>query len=260
VGRCAQVEHTKKESQEEKMKLIMYILPVAAFFIGVFCGYNMRKKEWKHRNKLVWDRIERRNIMRTINALVSAIDFKDHLTRSHSDNVQHYACAIAREMGLSKTEVERIKEACQVHDLGKIGVHDDILTKQDVLTEQEYKEIKLHSLAGAVILKPFRFLEKIVQLVRQHHERYDGKGYPDGIKGEEISIGARIMAIADSFDAMTNERPYRRAMTKEQAVAELKRNSGTQFDPRIVEVFLNVLEKHPDIFKQSEGSSHDAEA
>ena len=104
--------------------------------------------------------------MRTINALVAAIDFKDHLTKNHSDNVKHYVCVIAKEMGVTEKEIERLREACQVHDLGKIGVHDNILTKPDKLTEQEYHEIKLHSLAGAVILKPFHFLDKVVQIVR----------------------------------------------------------------------------------------------
>ena len=216
-------------------------------------GYRSYRLEEKTKSRLVWGRVERRNIMRTINSLVSAIDFKDHLTKSHSDNVKHYAVAIADALGLSRKEIETIAEACQVHDLGKIGVHDDILTKPGSLTEKEYREIKLHSLAGAVILKPFRFLSKVVEIVRQHHERYDGTGYPDGLSGDTICIGARIMAVADSFEAMTSKRPYRDAMSKEDAVAELKKHRGTQFDAKVVDVFLELLEKNPNLMKKNGG-------
>ncbi|MBU4304670.1 MAG: HD-GYP domain-containing protein [Candidatus Omnitrophica bacterium] len=234
------------------MKLFWNLLSIIIFFVGLFVGYGLRKKEEKRKSKLVWSRFERRNIMRTINALVAAIDFKDHLTKSHSDNVKHYACAIAREMKLPPAEIERIKEACQVHDLGKIGVHDNILTKPGKLTPEEIKEMRLHSLAGAVILKPFPFLEKIVEIVRQHHERYDGQGYPDGIKGEKICMGARIMAVADSFDAMTSKRPYRQPMNMAAAIEELKNNSGTQFDPKVAEVFIRLLEREPELLKSVE--------
>ncbi|MFH1093797.1 MAG: HD domain-containing phosphohydrolase [Candidatus Omnitrophota bacterium] len=164
------------------MNLWIYLLAITAFFVGIFLGYKISKEEGKIKSKQVWSRLQRRNIVRTINALVSAIDFKDHLTRSHSDNVKHYASVIAKKMGMPDNEIDGLKEACKVHDLGKIGVHDNILTKPDKLNEQEYKEMKLHSLAGAVILKPFYFLDKVVKMVRQHHERYDGKGYPDDLK------------------------------------------------------------------------------
>ncbi|MFH1458913.1 MAG: HD-GYP domain-containing protein [Candidatus Omnitrophota bacterium] len=232
------------------MDFLLYVFFAVLLFVGIFIGYAIRAKEEKMRQKRIWTRVERRNIMRTINALVSAIDFKDHLTKNHSDNVKHYACAIAEEMGLSMTEIKEIQEACQVHDLGKIGIHDNILLKPDSLTEKEYQEIKSHSLAGAIILKPFHFLKKVVKLVRQHHERYDGTGYPDGLSGKNIDLGARIMSVADSFDAMTQDRPYRDAMTQTQAIEELRMNSGTQFDPKVVEAFLKVLEKKPDIIKR----------
>ncbi|MFH1061337.1 MAG: HD domain-containing phosphohydrolase [Candidatus Omnitrophota bacterium] len=231
------------------MDLLTYILPIVTFFVGSFIGYRIYRKEERLRHRRVWSRIERRNVMRTINSLVSAIDFKDKQTRNHSDNVRHYAVAIAKAMGLSQSQIDTIKEACQVHDLGKIGVHDNILTKPGKLTEQEFKEMKLHSLAGAVILKPFHFLDKVVLIVRQHHERYDGTGYPDGIKAEKIDIGARIMSVADSFDAMTSKRPYRNPISKEDALAELQNFSGTQFDPKIVEVFIKLMNESTDLFK-----------
>ncbi len=231
------------------MDLSIYILPIVTFFIGSFIGYRIYRKEERLRHRRVWSRFERRNVMRTINSLVSAIDFKDKQTKNHSDNVKHYAAAIAKEMGLSKKHIDTIKEACQVHDLGKIGVHDNILTKPGKLTESEFKEMKLHSLAGAVILKPFHFLDKVVKIVRQHHERYDGTGYPDGIKGEKIDIGARIMSVADSFDAMTSERPYRESVSKEEALNELQDFSGTQFDPKVVIAFVKLMNERSDLFK-----------
>ncbi len=240
------------------MNFLSFIFPILTFFTGVFVGYRIYKREEKIKNKRVWNRFERRNLMRTINSLVSAIDFKDHLTKKHSDNVKQFACAVAEVMGFSQADIEMLKDACQLHDLGKIGVHDYILTKPDKLNEEEWKEVKLHSLAGAVILKPFHFLDKVVKLIRQHHERYDGQGYPDGIKEGNISLGARIMAVADSFDAMTNKRPYRNALSQEEAIEELKKNSGTQFDPKVVEAFLKLLKIKPELFKDSGEDVHES--
>lgn len=181
--------------------------------------------------------------LRTIDALTSAIDAKDHYTLSHSKKVTEYAVAIAEEMRLTAPQVEIIRRACQLHDLGKIGIHDYILTKPSKLTPKEWEEIKLHSLKGAEILEPLTFLNGVIELVRQHHEHYDGKGYPHRYKGEEIKLGARIMAVADAFDAMTTERPYRKAKSIKEAIEEIKRYCGTQFDPQVVEAFLRVIEK-----------------
>ncbi|MFH2137199.1 MAG: HD domain-containing phosphohydrolase [Candidatus Omnitrophota bacterium] len=231
------------------MKFLLFAFPVITFFFGIFLGYKISQQESKGKNKRIWSRVERRNVMRTINALVSAIDFKDHLTKSHSDKVRLYASLIAESMGLSTAEIETLKEACQLHDLGKIGVHDYILTKPGKLTEKEWTEIKSHSLAGALILKPFPFLSKVVEIVRQHHERYDGAGYPDGVTGDNITLGARIMAVADSFDAMVSKRPYKDAMPKDKAIKEIKKNSGKQFDPEIVDAFLALYKAKPELFK-----------
>jgi HD-GYP domain-containing protein (c-di-GMP phosphodiesterase class II) len=151
---------------------------------------------------------------------------------------------IAREMQLSVKEIDEIRSACELHDLGKIGVHDYILAKSEKLTAEEWEEIKLHSLKSANILMPFNFLDGVVDLVRQHHERYDGTGYPDGLKGEAIKLGARIMAVADAFDAMVSKRPYReQPFTKQEAIEEIKKNSETQFDPEVVKAFLRIVDK-----------------
>ncbi|RKY31257.1 MAG: hypothetical protein DRP74_05240 [Candidatus Omnitrophota bacterium] len=189
--------------------------------------------------------------IRTVMSLTSAIDAKDHYTRSHSENVTDYALAIAAELELSNKEIEHIKKACQLHDLGKIGIHDHILTKPGKLNPQEWEEMKSHSMKGVEILEPLHFLGDVIELIREHHERFDGTGYPDGTKGEKIPLGARIIAVGDAFDAMISERPYHKPRSIEDAKKELKNNSGTQFDPKVVEAFLRVLEKQPDIISYS---------
>ena len=186
----------------------------------------------------------RETYMRTIKALAQAIDARDHYTHSHSSNVARYAEIIAREMKLEPEKIDEVIDACQLHDLGKIGVHDYVLTKPGKLTPEEYEEIKEHALKGAQILEPLQFLGGVIVIVRQHHERYDGKGYPYGLKGEQIDIGARVMTLADSYDAMVSARPYRQhGLSKEDAVEEIRRGSGKQFDPKVVEAFLKVVHK-----------------
>ncbi len=183
----------------------------------------------------------RETYMRTIKALAHAIDARDHYTYSHSDNVARYAEIIARQMNVELPYLENIKDACQLHDLGKIGVHDNVLGKPGALTQEEFNEIKKHSEKGAQILEPLKFLDNVIDIVKHHHERWDGKGYPDGLKGEAIPLGSRIMAVADSYDAMVSARPYRKVgLSMNEAIEEIKRNSGVQFDPNVVEAFLKV--------------------
>jgi len=186
----------------------------------------------------------RSTYMRTIKVLAQAIDARDHYTHSHSENVAKYAVAIAEEMGLSTKDTEMIREACELHDLGKIGIEDNILSKDSALTTDEWKQIKRHPLTGAQILEPLTFLDGVIDLVRQHHEHYDGSGYPDGRRGEEILLGARIIHLADAYESMRSARSYRKTpLSKEEAVLEIKRNAGKQFDPRIVEAFLKAVNK-----------------
>ncbi len=182
--------------------------------------------------------------LRTIKALAQAIDARDHYTHSHSENVTKYSVIIAQEMKLSAKEIDEIRQACELHDLGKIGIHDYVLDKPAKLTPREWEEVRLHSLKGAEILAPLGFLNGVIKLIQQHHERYDGKGYPYGLKGESIDLGARIMAVADAFDAMISERPYReKPLTKQEAIEEIKKNSGTQFDSEVVQAFLKIVDK-----------------
>jgi response regulator RpfG family c-di-GMP phosphodiesterase len=186
----------------------------------------------------------RSTYMRTIRVLAQAIDARDHYTHSHSENVAKFAVAIAEEMGLSVNETRSIGDACELHDLGKIGIQDYILAKPASLNNTEWEQIKRHPLIGSQILEPLTFLGGVIDLVRQHHENYDGSGYPEGRKGEDILIGARIIRLADAYEAMCSARSYRKTpFTKEEALLEIKKNSGKQFDPKVVEAFLRVVDR-----------------
>ena len=182
-------------------------------------------------------------------SLAAAIDARDPYTHGHTERVTQYAMSIAEEIEdlPEAEEYENFKEtlhlAALLHDVGKLGVPDAILNKTSQLTKVEYEKIKEHSVTGATILNPIRELGDIAAEVRAHHERYDGKGYPDGLKGEDIPFVARVIAVADTFDAITSDRPYRERKIDEIAVEIIKDNSGTQFDPIIVSAFLLAYRK-----------------
>lgn len=179
----------------------------------------------------------------TIETLAAALEFKDTYTRGHSKRVQKYSIAIANEMGLDKKTVETLQYASLLHDIGKIGIEDKILNKNKKLNDSEFKKIRLHVSMGAEMIEPIKLLLDKVPAVKHHHERWDGNGYPDKLRGEKIPLAARIIAVADTFDAMTSKRPYRDAMTIQDAKKEIINNSGTQFDPSIVEIFERICDK-----------------
>jgi len=178
----------------------------------------------------------------TIRALAAAIDAKDPYTKGHSERVSKNAVALAQEMNLPDREIENIEYSALLHDVGKIGIEDSILGKKDKLTDQEFKKIKEHTIMGANIIKPVDFLKNSYKAVYHHHERYNGNGYPDGIKEEEIPLSARIIAVVDAYDAMGSDRPYRKKLGKDIIIKELKEQSGKQFDPEVVKVFLSIIE------------------
>jgi putative nucleotidyltransferase with HDIG domain len=175
-------------------------------------------------------------------AFSNVIDAKSPWTKGHSVNVTTYAVAIAEAMGLSEEEIFVLRTAALLHDIGKIGTYDKILDKEGKLSDEEFALIREHPKQGVKILEPIKGLESVLPVIRHHHERLDGRGYPDGLRGEEISTLARILCVADSFDAMITSRPYRDSTGKEYAIGELKRCAGSQFDPNVVDAFLNVLE------------------
>ncbi len=190
-----------------------------------------------------------KSYLHTLEVLAQAIDEKLPFTTMHSENVTRYSSIIAKELKFNDDKMEELRNACRIHDIGKIAVHDSILTKQTRLSEVEWDEIKQHSKKGAEILQPMPFLSGAVEIVKHHHERFDGKGYPDGYNGDAISLGARIIAVADAFDSMMTDRPYRKAFSPQEAVTELQTNSGTQFDPEIVAIFTKLIDKNPGIIK-----------
>ncbi|MBK5091937.1 MAG: GAF domain-containing protein [Actinobacteria bacterium] len=188
----------------------------------------------------------------TVKALARAIEVKDPYTYGHSERVTEYALAIARRLGASDPEIQNIKYAAALHDIGKIGIARKILDKPGALSEEEFVHVKTHPQLGDSIIEPVAFLKAPRSIIMHHHERYDGKGYPDGLAGEEIPLGARILAVADSFEAMMSDRPYRKALQVEEAVKELEVNAGTQFDPIVVRAFIEVL-KEGDFQRHSSG-------
>lgn len=185
----------------------------------------------------------RQNLIGSIFAFAKTIELRDHYTGKHVESTVRFATAIAKKLGLSDEDLENIRQAAVLHDLGKIGISDKILHKKSKLTDREFEEIKKHPQIAADIIRPIQFMHEIVPLVLYHHEHWDGKGYPTGLKGEEIPIGARIIAIADVYQALTSNRPYRKAFSKKQALEIIEEGSGTQFDPRIVDIFVKFLKK-----------------
>lgn len=177
----------------------------------------------------------------TMKALATAVEEKDRYTRGHSERVKTYAVELAKRLGVSSETISIIENACVLHDIGKIGIPDFIIHKDRDLTEEEYRQIKEHPAKGERIIRVIPFLEPARSIIRHHHERFDGTGYPDEIKGKEIEPGARIVAIADAYDAMTTERPYRGPLPRDHAIAVLKEQKGKQFDPELVDIFVRYL-------------------
>ena len=176
-----------------------------------------------------------------ITALAVAIEAKDPYTWRHSAEVSNWAAKIALQVGLSQAEIEDIKLAGIVHDVGKIHVPEDVLSKPSPLTPTEFDLVKSHAAWGAKILEPLK-MTALERIVRHHHESFDGQGYPDCLRGEQIPLGARIMTVADAFEAMVSARAYRKARPVEEALAELQRCRGTQFDPLVVDAFLRSIQ------------------
>ena len=186
----------------------------------------------------------------TVGALAEAVDAKDPYTRGHSERVGVYSSRIAREMDLNRELIERVYISGLLHDVGKIGIPDAILTKPDRLSDEEYTLIQTHPAIGARILESVAFLREVAPCVKHHHEWYDGstRGYPAGLKGKDIPLPARVIAVADTVEAMTSDRPYRKARGLEFVVAEIHKYSDSQFDPRVADAFLRLIEREGETF------------
>ncbi len=185
--------------------------------------------------------------MDTIEVLRLAVDAKDEYTRGHSDRVSYYSTRIGEKLGHSPEECERLRIAGVFHDIGKIGTADDILLKKQTLSKDEYEQIKQHPIKGAMILSAVSMFQDVVPIVRHHHEHVDGNGYPDGIKGDQIELNARIIAVADAFDAMINDRHYRKHLSLEKTIEQLVSGSGKQFDADVVAALLDLLKNDAEL-------------
>ena len=197
--------------------------------------------EVKTRKYIVQHEHDNEMLKESIETFTGFIDAKDPYTNGHSNRVAKYTRMIAKEMGYSGEELDRVYYIALLHDCGKIGVPDSILGKPGKLTDEEFQIIKSHTTHGGDILNHFKSLEKVGDGARFHHERYDGKGYPEGKKGEEIPLIARMICVADSFDAMNSNRVYRKKLSKDEIIDEIERNKGTQFDPKIADIFLRLI-------------------
>src|SRR5437899_8534756 len=174
--------------------------------------------------------------VRTIEALALAIEAKDHTTHKHLQRVRVFAVAIAQRLGLSEDEIEALRAAALLHDIGKLAVPEHIINKPGKLTPEEFEKMKIHPIVGSEILERVAFPYPVAPIVRSHHERWDGTGYPEGLAGEGIPIGARILSAVDCLDALASDRQYRRALPLDEAMAKVKEKSGTWFDPKIVTI------------------------
>ena len=181
------------------------------------------------------------SLLKTIESLSRVLQTKDSISREHGQRVTEIAVRIARELGLPPKEIENIRIASLLHDIGKLGVSEKILEKIHPLLDEEIEHIQRHPLVAENILGPIDDLEEIIGLIKHHHERWDGAGYPDKLKGEAIPLGSRILAVADSYDAMLSSRPYREPRKPREAIREIKSQEGKQFDPSVAEAFLKIV-------------------
>ena len=229
-----------------------YMIAVAAVFIGWLTWFFTRRQMQRtlelQKTKLAMAMQQLQMGNETILAIAKTVDAKDVRTSKHSQRVSEYSAMIAREYGFSQEDQENIRRAALLHDIGKIGIPDSVLNKPSRLTDEEYAVMKTHVTHGAEILKDFTLIEHVVEGARYHHERFDGKGYPEGLSGADIPLYGRIIAIADAFDAMTANRVYRQRQDFDYVLGELERGRGSQFDPELLDIFLRLIaEKKIDI-------------
>ena len=230
--------------------LVLFFVPLflARYLFKFYIDWARRQMDLLRAANEALDRLNRG----LIETLAAAIDARDVFTYGHSAQVTAYAVAIAEEMGLSEEEREMIRQAGLLHDIGKLGISEAILSKPGHLTPEEQHLLRRHPTIGAAILNRIEELRPLAELVASHHEHYDGRGYPRGLKGDEIPLGGRILGVADALEAMLSDRPYRSGMSLEQALQEIKAHAGTQFDPQVVDALLRVAAKAPpDFFKNS---------
>jgi len=220
--------------------LLKILLPFGLSGIVCILGYVILRRFLAYVNSI--NTVYNEHFSSMVKGIIAMLELKDPHTKGHSERVAKYSVALARKVGkFSEQELNTLYYSCLIHDIGKMQVSDDILTKPDRLTENEYEVVKMHTIFGVNAIKGIESLQPCIDIVRNHHERWDGTGYPDGLKGEEIPLLTRIAAIADAFDAMTSHRAYRAALTPDEAYSRIIRGAGTQFDPGLIPYFKNVF-------------------
>ena len=225
---------------EAPLGFLMAVIYVQAGVLGIllfFLPLLLARRSFELYTKM------RKMYLETIRALAAAIDAKDPYTKGHSERVAKIAVVLAQELNLSDREIENIEYTALLHDIGKIGIDDRILGKSSKLSNEEFKKIKEHPIVGAKIIEPVDFLKNSYKAIYHHHEKYNGKGYPDGLKEKDIPLLSRIIAVADAYDAMGSDRPYRKKLNKVKILKELKDQSGKQFDPEVVKALISVLDR-----------------
>lgn len=237
---------SKEKAIQDNSWFRYYMIGVAALFIGWLSWFITRRqidrtlKIQEEKLSMALNQLKMGN--ETILAIAKTVDAKDVRTSKHSQRVSEYSAMIAAEYGFTEAEQDNLRKAALLHDIGKIGIPDSVLNKPSRLTDEEYVVMKTHVTRGAEILKDFTLIEHVVEGARYHHERYDGRGYPDGLKGEEIPLYGRIIAVADAFDAMTANRIYRKRQDFDYVMGELHKGRGTQFDPELLDIFLKLID------------------
>ncbi len=229
-------------SRDFEIQIALIILCFGGSYMASHLYGNIDNRNKKYVKKLDEDSYLMQEMsLQSIATIANTIDAKDPYTKGHSQRVAEYSHAIALALGMSKEEANEIRHVALLHDIGKISIPDSILNKPGRLTDEEFEIMKTHPAAGAEILKDVTLVQGLDVGAKYHHERYDGKGYPSGLKGEEIPYVARIICVADSFDAMSSNRVYRNRMSMDDILNELERCKGTQFDPHIADVFIDLL-------------------
>src|SRR3954464_9444669 len=233
---------------------IRWMLPLAAAPLWLtYHGYKMYLGRIDDEQRHVREMADLH--LATIEALALAIDAKDQTSQSHIRRVQLYAAALARALGIPENDIQGVKTAALLHDIGKLAVPEHILSKPGPLTQEEFQKIRIHPQVGAEIISGVPFPYPVAPLILSHHERWDGKGYPAGLKGEEIPLGARILSVVDYFDALMSERPYHKAMSFDAAIGLLRQESGKALDPRVVQTFIDM---YPALQAEAEASQEPA--
>ncbi|MFH1201387.1 MAG: HD domain-containing phosphohydrolase [Candidatus Omnitrophota bacterium] len=232
----------KPNPQAMSNEMYLTISMILVIYLWIAESIDVQKYRLAENELLNVQRRIKNEHINTIASLILAQEAKDPYNRGHSIRVTQFAMLMGRRLSLSREELEVLERAAILHDIGKVGISDTLLSKVEKLTKEEMDEIRRHVVLSDTILKPLQFLKNERVLIRQHHEHYDGMGYPDKLKGEEILLGARILAVADFYDAVSSDRPYRNALSKFEIIGELKKNRGKQFDSKLADILLELIE------------------